>query len=178
MAFAGTVSASPALAGWGIRIPRVAMPKLRWPRFSRRDRALMMVAVMISPSFLADPIGYGVKRLFLTADQIAGKQMPDDTILSRASLFHVACPGTDMPAADQQRWAERAAQQGWPRYREAGAGCFRPDRVLFGVVGLKVFSVACPPALLSATDQRRWVAYTADHGWTDYPQAGPGCVDP
>jgi hypothetical protein len=173
MAFAGT-----ALAGPEIRIPRVAMPKLRWPRFSRRDRALMMICVMISPSFLADPIGYGVKRLFLTADQIAEKQMPDDTILQRVRMFHVACTDTDMPVADQRHWADFAAQQGWPRYPEAGAGCFKPDRVLFGVVGLKAFNVACPAMVFSAPDQRRWVAYAADHGWTDYPQAGAGCVDP
>jgi hypothetical protein len=154
------------------------MPKLRWPRLSRRDRALMMICVMISPSFLADPIGYGVKRLFLTADQIVEKQMPDETILQRVNIFHVACTEADMPAADQRHWAETAARQGWPRYPEAGPGCFKPERALFGVVGLKAFNVACPAMVFSVPDQRRWVAYTANRGWTDYPQAGAGCVDP
>jgi hypothetical protein len=32
--------------------------------------------------------------------------------------------------------------------------------------------------LLSALDQRRWVAFTTDHDWGPYPQAGAGCVDP
>ena len=78
----------------------------------------------------------------------------------------------------RQHWAEFAAQHGWPRYPQAGAGCFKPNRALFGVVGLKTFSVACPTMLLSVADQRRWVAYAENHGWDEYPQAGVGCVDP
>lgn len=41
-----------------------------------------------------------------------------------------------------------------------------------------MFSVACPPANLSAADQQRWASYTQSKGWTPYPAAGPGCVDP
>ena len=170
--------ASTALANPDIRMPHVAMPKFRWPRLSPRARALLMMGIMISPSFLADYYGYCVQRLFLTADQIAAKQVPDDTVLRQVHIFHVACADTDMPASEQGRWAAFAAQRGWPLYPAAGPTCVNPDRALLGVVGLKTFNVACPTAVLSVADQRRWVAYAANHGWTDYPQAGDGCVDP
>jgi hypothetical protein len=172
MAYASAITASP-----DIRMPSVAMPNLRWPRLSPRARALLMIAIMISPTFLADDIGYGVKRLFMTADQIAEKQAPD-SMLTRVRIFQVACPATDTPAAERERWAANAAQQGWPQYPQAGPGCFNPNRNLLGVVGLKVFGVACPKAILSVADQRRWVAFAANHDWTAYPQAGEGCVDP
>ena len=172
MAYASTVIASPV-----IRMPSVAMPKFRWPRLSPRTRALLMMGIMVSPCFLADTIGYCVKRLFLTENQIAEMQ-PSDPMLSRFRIFHVACPGKDMAAAEQERWAAYAAQRGWPSYPQAGAGCFNPDRSLRGVVGLTGFSVACPVVVLAAADRARWVAYAADHNWTDYPQAGEGCVDP
>ncbi len=173
MAYAGTASASP-----DIRMPYVAVPKFRWPRSSRRARAFLMMGVMISPMFLADDIGWCIKRLFLTADQIAAKQAPDDAMPTQVFVFHVACIDADTPAAQQSRWAEYAAQHGWPLYPQAGAGCFKSDRALFGVVGLKMFNVACPTMVLSMADQRRWVAYAANHGWTEYAQAGVGCVDP
>ncbi len=170
--------ASTALAGADIRFPQVAMPKFRWPHLSQRARALLMMGIMISPAFLADDIGYCVQRLFLSADQIAVKQLPDETMLSRVSIFHVACTDTAMPAAERGRWGDIAARHGWPRYPEAGPGCFKPDRNLFGIAGLKSFNVACPSRVLSVADQRRWVAFAANHGWTAYPQAGAGCVDP
>ena len=173
MAYASTV-----LAGPNVGIPHVSLPKLRWPRLSQRARALMVMGTIISPAFLADPIGYCVERLFLTADQIAVKQVPDDTVLKQVRIFHVACADTDMPAANRSHWAAFAAQHGWPRYPEAGAACYKPDRALFGIVGLKVFSVACPAMVLAVADQRQWAAFAANHGWTDYPQAGLGCVDP
>ncbi len=169
--------ASTAIAGPGIRIPHMTMPQLRWLRLSPRARALLMMGIMISPCFLADPIGYCVQRLFYTADQIAEREAPD-AMLSQIRKFDVACPATDMSAAEQRIWAGYAAQQGWPTYPQAGPGCFNPDRNLRGFVGLKVFSVACPTVVLSALDQRRWVAYAADHDWGPYPQAGAGCVDP
>ncbi len=172
MAYASTV-----LPGSEIRIPRLARPKLRWPRLSQRGRALLMIGVMISPAFLADQIGYCVMRLFLTADQIAA-QAPDDSIITRVRMFPVACMDANMAAEDRTYWTASAAQYGWPNYPEAGPGCFRPDRPLLGVVGLKAFNVACPTMVLSVADHRRWVAYAASHGWTDYPQAGAGCVDP
>lgn len=170
--------ASTALAGADIRMPHVAMPTFRWPRLSRRTRAFLMMGLMISPAFLADEIGYCIQRLFLTADQIEMRQVPDDTMLSRVSIFHVACTDANMPAAEQARWAQFSAQRGWPLYPEAGPGCFKPDRNLLGIVGLKSFNVACPTAVLSVADQRRWVAFAANRGWTDYSQAGVGCVDP
>jgi hypothetical protein len=170
--------ASTALANPDIRMPHVAMPKLRWTRLSPRARALLMMGIIISPSFLADYYGYWVQRLFLTADQIAVKQVPDDTVLRQVDIFHVACADTDMPASEQGRWAAFAAQRGWPLYPQAGPTCVNPDRALLGVVGLKAFNVACPTAVLSVADQRRWVAFAANHGWTEYPQAGDGCVDP
>jgi hypothetical protein len=173
MAYASTASSNPE-----IRVPLVAMPKLRWPQLSRRARALLMMGIMISPTFLADDIGYGVQRLFMTADQIAARQVPAGTMPTEVYVFHVACADTDMPAAQQGRWAAFAAQHGWPRYPQAGAGCFKPNRALFGVVGLKAFNVACPTMVLSVADQRRWVAYATNHGWTEYAQAGVGCVDP
>ena len=171
-----------ASATWlipSVYIPRLALPKLPRPSLSPRARALLMMGVMISPAFLADQIGYGIQRLFLTADQIAVKQVSDDTMLREAAIFRVACADTEMmPTAEQTRWASFATQHGWPRYPEAGASCFRPDRPLFGIVGLKVFSVACPTTIVSVADQRQWAAFAANHGWTDYPQAGLGCVDP
>jgi hypothetical protein len=173
MAYAGTVPENP-----GIRAPHLAMQKLRWPRPSPRARALLMIGVMISPAFLADEIGYCVQRLFLTADQIAAKQAPDDAIPTPLRVFHVACADADAPAAERGRWAAFATQHGWPRYPEAGAACFKPDRALYGIAGLTAFNVACPTMVLSVADQRQWVAYAANHGWTEYKQAGLGCVDP
>jgi len=172
MAYASTV-----LPVAEIRIPRLTRPKLRWPRLSQRGRALLMIGVMISPAFLADQIGYCVMRLFLTSDQIAARA-PDESIITRVRMFPVACMDANISAQDRAFWDASIAQHGWPRYPEAGPGCFRPDRPLLGVVGLKAFNVACPTMVLSVADQRRWIAYTASHGWTDYPQAGEGCVDP
>jgi hypothetical protein len=154
------------------------MPKLRWPRLSQRARALLVMGVMVSPAFLADQIGYGVERLFMTADQIAVKQVPDNAIMEKIRVFHVACTKSDAPAAEQQRWSELAAQRGWPQYPEAGSSCFKPDKSMYGVLGLKAFSVACPRMVLSVADQRQWFAFAANHGWAEYPQAGSGCVDP
>ena len=172
MAYASAILANPA-----IRMPSVAMPNLRRLRLSQRTRALLMMGIMISPTFLADDIGYGVQRLFKTADQIAEMRAPD-SMLTRARIFQVACPAADMPTAEQERWTAEAALNGWPQYPEAGKGCFKPERSLYGIVGLKVFGVACPKAVLSVADQRRWVAYAANHDWAPYPQAGEGCVDP
>ena len=172
MAYASTVLPSPE-----IRIPRLARPKLRWPRLSQRGRALLMIAVMISPAFLADQIGYCVMRLFLTSDRIAARA-PDDSIITRVRMFPVACMDANIAAEDRAYWDASIGQNGWARYPEAGPGCFRPDRPLLGIVGLKAFNVACPTMVLSLADQRRWIAYAAGHGWTDYPQAGEGCVDP
>jgi hypothetical protein len=160
-----------------IRIPHMAMPKLRWLRLSRRSRALLMMGIMTSPCFLADTVGYYVQRLFYTADQIAERKAPG-ALLAKIRMFDVACPATDTPVAAQENWAGYAAGQGWPMYPQAGARCFNPERNLHGVIGLTVFTVACPKVLLSAVDQRRWVAYAADHDWGPYPQAGAGCVDP
>ena len=170
--------ASMALAVADVRLPHVPMPRFRWPRLSRRARALLMMGIMISPAFLADDIGYCVQRLFLSADQIAVRQVPDQTMLSRVNIFHVACIDTNVPTAERERLTGFATQQGWPRYPEAGPGCFNPDRNLFGIVGLKSFNVACPTMALTVAYQRRWVAFAANHGWTAYPQAGEGCVDP
>ncbi|HXA23400.1 MAG TPA: hypothetical protein VNW90_13985, partial [Acetobacteraceae bacterium] len=146
MAYANAIMASPA-----IRMPSVAMPNLRRPRMSQRTRALLMMGIMISPTFLADDIGYGVKRLFKTADQIAEMRAPD-SMLTRARIFQVACPATDSPTAERDRWTAEAALNGWPQYPEAGKGCFKPERSLYGIVGLKVFGVACPNAVLSVAD--------------------------
>jgi hypothetical protein len=137
-----------------------------------------MMGIMVSPAFLADQIGYCVMRLFRTPDQIAAMQVPDATVLKQAGIFRVACTDANLPAAEQARWADIAAQHGWPLYPAAGPGCFKPDRNLFGIAGLKAFNVACPTMVLSVADHRRWVAFAANHGWTEYPQAGVGCVDP
>jgi hypothetical protein len=169
--------ASAIMAGSDVRVPSVAMPHLRSLRLSPRTRALLMMGIMISPAFLADDIGYGVQRLFKTADQIAEMQAPD-SMLTRVRIFQVACPAADTPTAQQERWTAEAALNGWLLYPEAGEGCFKPERNLYGIVGLKVFGVACPKTVLSAADQRRWVAYAANHEWAPYPQAGDGCVDP
>jgi hypothetical protein len=172
MAYASATMATPA-----IRMPSVAMPNLRRLCPSQRTRALLMMAIMISPTFLSDDIGYGVQRLFKTADQIAEMQAPD-SMLARVRIFQVACPAADMSKAEQERWPAEAALNGWPQYPEAGKGCFKPERNLYGIIGLKVFGVACPQTILSVADQRRWVAYAANHDWAPYPQAGEGCVDP
>jgi hypothetical protein len=172
MAYASTTFASP-----NIRMPSIEIPKPRWPRLSPRARALLMMALVVSPCFLADAFGYCVKRLFLTANEIA-EMRPSDPMLARFRIFQVACPKTDNSAAGQERWAAYAAQREWPPYPPAGAGCFNPDRSLRGVPGLIAFSVACPVVALAEADQRRWIAYASEHNWTAYPQAGAGCVDP
>ena len=99
-------------------------------------------------------------------------------MLTRANVFQVACPEEKMSATERERWGSEADLNGWPQYPQAGPGCFRPDRNLYGLIGLKVFGVACPKAVLSVADQRRWVAYAENHDWAPYPQAGAGCVDP
>jgi hypothetical protein len=137
-----------------------------------------MMGLMVSPVFLCDFIGYGVKRLSYTATQIAEMRAPGDTILAHVEIFPVACADTATPAAEQRWWTAFAAQHGWPMYPQAGETCFRPDRSLLGIVGLKTFNVACPTLVLSAADRGRWIGYAGDHGWAAFPQAGADCVDP
>jgi hypothetical protein len=86
MAHASTVMASPA-----VRMPSMTMPKFRWPLLSPRGRALLVMAVIISPCFLCDAIGYCVQRFYYTADEIADRPTPD-RILGQISIFQVACP--------------------------------------------------------------------------------------
>jgi hypothetical protein len=175
MSYASTILARPEIPIPGLALPRF---RRRLPRLSQGTKALIMMGVMISPAFLSDQIGYCVMRLFRTADQIAAAQAPDESIMAQVRMFRVACVKADATAEEQQHWAATAEQRGWPRYPEAGPGCFKPDRALFGVAGLTAFSVACPAMVLTVADQRRWSGYAANHGWTEYPQAGPGCVDP
>lgn len=173
MAYADQIFTNP-----GIRLPAMTMPKLRWPRFSPGARAILMMALMISPAFVSDYIGYGIERLFYTAGQIAEMRAPDDPMLKHVEIFQVACTDPGSPAADQQQWADVAARSGWPKYPQAGETCFRPDRGLLGVVGLKTFNVACPSAIVTVADRERWMTYAARRGWGPYPQAGADCVDP
>jgi hypothetical protein len=173
MAYADHILTNPV-----IRLPHITLPKLRWPHLSPRGRAILMMGVMISPAFVSDYIGYGVQRLFYTPGQIAEMRAPDDPMLARMELFHVACTDPAASAADKREWADAATRNGWPRYPQAGETCFRPDRALLGVAGLKTFNVACPTAVLSVADRQRWMRYAADHGWGPYPQAGADCVDP
>lgn len=154
------------------RMPRAVLPKSRWPRLSPGTRAMLMMGLMISPAFLSDTIGYGVMRLFHTSGQIAEMRPSDATMLAHVEIFHVTCADPGTPAADF------AARQAWPMYPQAGATCFRPDRVLLGIAGLKTFNVACPTLVLSVADRRRWLEFAAAHGWDAYPQAGADCVDP
>jgi hypothetical protein len=178
MAYASQISPSPQL-----RLPPMAMPKLTWPRLSSpllsgRARALLMMGLMISPAFLSDYIGYGVKRLSYTNAQIVQMRAADDTMLSRVEMFPVACADPAAPAAEQRPWTSIAARNGWPMYPQAGETCFRPNRTLLGVAGLKTFAVACPTLALSVADREQWMHYASDRGWTAYPQAGTDCVDP
>ena len=173
MAYAAQILTNPH-----IRLPHITLPKPRWPRLSPGARAILMMGLMISPAFVSDYIGYGVQRLFYTSGQIAEMRVPDDRMLAHMELFHVACADPAASAADQRQWADFAARNGWPSYPQAGETCFRPDRVLLGVVGLKTFNVACPTAVLSVADRQRWMTYAAGHGWGPYPQAGADCVDP
>jgi hypothetical protein len=56
--------ASAVMASQEMRMPSVAMPKVRWPRLSQRTRAVLMMGIMVSPCFLSDGIGYYVQRVF------------------------------------------------------------------------------------------------------------------
>jgi len=173
MAYVSQVWTSPV-----IRLPHLAMPKPRWPRLSPGVRALLMMGILISPAFTSDYIGYGVMRLFRTAGQIAEMRKPDEAMMARVDIFHVACTDKSMPAEDQRWWTSYAAKNGWPMYPRAGETCFRPERVLVGFAGLKTFNVACPRLALTVADRKRWTDFAADHGWAPYPQAGEDCVDP
>jgi hypothetical protein len=173
MAFAHQILARPEF-----HLPHLTLPKPRWPRPGPRTRAFLMMGLMISPAFVSDYIGYGVERLFYTAAQIAEMRAPDDPMLKHMTVFQVACADPSAPVAEQRSWSAVAAERGWPVYPEAGNGCFRPDRALLGVVGLKTFNVACPTLLLTVADRQRWMQFAADHGWGPYPQAGTDCVDP
>lgn len=42
----------------------------------------------------------------------------------------------------------------------------------------RTFQVACPALSMSSPDLARWMVYARSQGWTPYPAAGPGCVDP
>jgi hypothetical protein len=166
--------ATGVLANPVIRIPQVSWPEWRVPLPSKRIRAFLMMGLMVSPAFLMDTIGYGVKRLFYTANQVAEMRVPDDPTLAQVNIFHVACAD----AADADHWRDVATRNGWPMYPEAGPGCFNPDKKLLGIAGLTSFSVACPTLILSVADRQRWMDYAANHNWAAYPQAGPDCVDP
>ena len=111
----------------------------------------------------------------MTADQIA--EAAPDSMLTRVRIFQVACPATDTPAAEQERGLPALPSM-------AGRNIPRPDRVLQSrsestrrrrAEGIRR---RLPKAILSVADQRRWFAFTANHDWTAYPQAGEGCVDP
>lgn len=158
-----------------IRMTHVAIPKWRWP--SPRIRALLMIALMFSPSVLSDSIGYCVQRIFYTAIQLEERQAPD-AFLAKIRMFDVACLAPNASPEEQRQWASYAVGQRWPLYPAAGSGCFHPDRNLRGIAPLKVFTVACPKTVLAAVEHRHWLVYVADHKWTAYPQGGPGCVDP
>jgi len=173
MAYAGQLFASPEL-----RLPRLSLPKLRWPRLSPGARAIVMMGLMISPAFISDYIGYAVERLFYTSAQIAEMRAPDESMLAHVEIFHVACADPASSAADLRQWADFAARSGWPSYPQGGETCFRPDRALMAMVGIKSFNVACPTMVLSVADRQRWVTYTASRGWGPYTQAGADCVDP
>lgn len=173
MAYADQFPTSPI-----VRLPPLTLPRLRWPRLSPGVRALLMMGLMISPAFISDYIGYGVQRLFYTEGQIAEMRAPDDAMLAHVEIFHVACADPTASAADRQYWADFAARNGWPGYPQAGKTCFRPDRMLPAVIGLKTFNVACPTLVLSVADRQRWMTYAGKHGWGPYQQAGADCVDP
>src|ERR1700761_6577278 len=132
--------ASQALTSPTIRLPHLTLPNLRRPRLSPGLRAILMMALMTSPAFISDYIGYGVERLFYTSGQIAEMRRADDPMLSKVAIFPVACADHAAPAAQQRSWTDVAARRGWPTYPQAGETCFRPDRVLLGVVGLKTFN--------------------------------------
>src|SRR5258708_9745076 len=163
MAYASQMLTSPDL-----RLPHITLPKLRRPHVSARARAVLVMGLMISPAYLADYIGYGIKRLSYTAGQITAMQKPDDTILAHVQIFHVACA----EPAERQRWTDTATLNGWPMYPQARETCFPPDRVLLGVAGLKTFNVACPTLALTVADRGRWKTFAENHGWAAYPQAG------
>jgi hypothetical protein len=184
-------NASQVLPYPAIRLPHFAMPKpqwpnrwphgwpLGWPHVSPRTRAIVMMGLLISPMFLCDTIGYGIERIFYSSAQIAEMRQPDDTAMLRnVEIFPVACADPSTSAADQKWWTDFAAQKGWPLYPQAGEKCFRPERSLLGIVGLKTFNVACPKMLLTVADRGRWMHFAAAHGWDPYPQAGEDCVDP
>jgi len=173
MAYASAAPTLPEIR-FQIRFPRIAAPKWRWPHLSPGIRALLMMGVLFSPAFLCDTIGYCVQRLGYTADQIAERSVSGDKILAQVQIFQVACVDTEAPPAERGRLAALAAERGWPPYPPAGPSCFKTDRRLLGIVGVTAFGVACPQVAFSGAVQRRWVAYAADHGWTDYPQAGAG----
>ncbi len=176
MAYASTAGASLNIRMPRVmRMPHVPIPKLRWP--SPRTRALLMIALMFSPCVLSDSIGYCVQRIFYTANQLEERQSPD-AFLAQIRMFDVACPAQNASPQERAQWPTYAVEQGWPLYPAAGPGCFHPNRNLRGIAPLKVFTVACPKTVLSAVEHRRWLVFVADHKWTAYPQAGPGCVDP
>jgi hypothetical protein len=137
-----------------------------------------MMGLMISPAFVSDYIGYGVERLFYSAGQIAEMRQPDDTMPAYVAMFHVACADPAASTDQQRSWTAFAARMGWPKYLQAGETCFRPDRALLGIVGLKTFNVACPTLALTVADRKRWTQFAAAHGWGPYLQAGADCVDP
>jgi len=169
---------SQILASPGLHLPHIAMLKPRWPRLSPRGRAILMLCLMCSPAFVSDYIGYAIKRLSYTSAQIMEMRRPGDTIFAHISIFPVACADPATPGAEQRWWMAYAARQGWPMFPQAGETCFKPERSLLGIVGLKTFNVACPTQVLSVADRRRWADYAADRGWSNYPEAGADCVDP
>ena len=133
---------------------------------------------LISPTFLADPFGYCVQRLFYTADQIAAKQVPDNTVLQQVHIFHVACADTDMPAvgAGALGGLRRAAwlatvSTGWADLRQSGPGLAR--RRWVEVVQCRL------PRDGSQCGGSAAMGGLCREPWLDrYPQAGDGCVDP
>lgn len=115
----------------------------------------------------------GLDNLLYTAEERAEMQAVRQ-MLNHVNVVKVACPG---PQIDQAAWNSYTDKMGWPAYLPGGAGCVQPTSdVQFNNVS--VFQVACPTIAFDAADQQRWVKLADRHGWTPYPQAGAGCVDP
>ena len=169
MAYASAAHGTPS-----VRIPHMAMPKLRWPRLSREPR-VADDGRHDQPDVPCRPLSATASRAASRLTRSPRSRCPT-TRLWQVNIFHVACADTDMPAAEEgggrpsPRNVAGTVSQAGPNESTG------PELV---VVGLKDVQRRLPCDGSQVADHGRSVAYAAEP-WLDHyrrPATGASIVN-